>query len=116
MLLLIDDDESFRSGLADNLREDGYDLAEYESGLAVPLDRVRDVDAVLTDYLMDREDGLAFAKRFHDAFPMVPIIIITAYATAHLEKEVAAQAYLTLLQKPVDYARLLELLEQKLQP
>lgn len=114
MLLLIDDDEGFRSGLAANLREDGYELCEYESGLAVPFDRISDVRVVLTDYLMDAEDGLAFAKRFHAAFPFVPIIVMTAYATAHLENEVAAHDHLTLLTKPLDYARLLEVLEQKL--
>lgn len=114
MLLVIDDDERFRSALVANLREDGFDIQEYASGVGVPLDqRLSAVQLVLTDYLMDKEDGLAFAKRFHAAFPKVPIIIITAYATAHLEKEVAAQEYLTLLSKPLDYATLLDQIQQK---
>jgi DNA-binding NtrC family response regulator len=114
MLLVIDDDERFRNALVANLREDGFDVLEYASGVGLPLDqRLSGVRLVLTDYLMDKEDGLAFAKRFHAAFPSVPVIIITAYATAHLEKEVAAHDYLTLLVKPLDYAILLEQIQQK---
>lgn len=110
MLLLVDDDELFRGALAANLRDDGYEVIEYEEGRAVRFERVRDVQAVLTDYLMGKEDGLAFAERFHAAFPEVPVVIITAYATMHLENHVAMHPYLTLLGKPLDYAHLLEVL------
>ena len=113
MLLVVDDDERFRSALVANLREDGFDLVEYENGPSVPLDQLSGVRAVITDYLMEQEDGLAFAKRFHAAFPAVPIVIVTAYATAHLENEVAAHAYLTLVPK-LDYGRLLEVIEQRM--
>jgi DNA-binding NtrC family response regulator len=114
MLLVIDDDERFRSALVANLREDGFDIVEYASGSAVPLDRLSGVQLVLTDYLMGKEDGLAFAKRFHAAFPNVPIIIMTAYATAHLENEVAVQDHLTLFSKRLDYGSLLDRIQEKM--
>lgn len=107
MLLLVDDDDLFRSALAANLREDGFEVVEYPCGLLVPLDRLHGVQAVLTDYMMDKEDGLTFARRFHAMWPGVPVIVITAFATAHLEHAAAASDYLTVLQKPLDYDALL---------
>jgi two-component system response regulator RegA len=114
MLLLVDDDDPFRSALAANLRDDGYEVVEFNSAESVPLDRLSGIAILLTDYLMKKEDGLAFAKRFHARFPGVPVIMITAFATAHLESEVARFDYLTLLQKPVDYDQLLHLLQHLL--
>lgn len=89
MILLIDDDEPFRTGLAANLREDGCEVLEVASGPSVPVDQLPAIDLVVTDYPMDREDELAFARRFHRTFPTVPVIILTAFATAHLESEIA---------------------------
>jgi len=107
MLLLVDDDELFRGALAANLREDGFEVREYASGEAVPIGQLQGVQLVLTDYMMDKEDGLTFAQRFHRAHPEVPVIVITAFATAHLESAVEASDYLTLLHKPLDYEELL---------
>ena len=61
---------------------------------------------------MGKEDGLAFAKRFHAVFPAVPVIMIAAFATAHLERQVARLDYLTLLHKPLEYEQLLRLLQR----
>jgi DNA-binding NtrC family response regulator len=112
MFVLVDDDALFRGALAANLREDGCEVLEYDDGRSVPLDRLDGVEVLITDYLMRDEDGLHFAKRFHQAFPHVPIVIITAFATAHLESEVAALDYATLLHKPLAYEPLLHLLRQ----
>jgi DNA-binding NtrC family response regulator len=112
MMLLVDDDEQFRTGLAANLREDGYEVGEFASPEEVPLDQPGDVEVVLTDYLMGREDGLTFARRFHARYPTVPVIVITAFATAHLEAEVASHDYLSLLHKPLDYGALLDLISR----
>jgi CheY-like chemotaxis protein len=57
MIILIDDDEPFRTGLAANLREDGCEVLEVASGPSVPVDQLPAIDLVVTDYPMDREDG-----------------------------------------------------------
>jgi DNA-binding NtrC family response regulator len=109
MLILVDDDEMFRSALAANLRDDGYDVLEYGSARAVPLDQLTAVDALLLD--LDDGDALDLAERFHQAMPRLPIVIMSAFAPARLEKEVAARPHLTLLRKPLDYEDLRALLE-----
>ena len=112
MLILVDDDDLFRSALAANLREDGYEVLEYASGRAIALDRLSGVDALLTDYHMADEDGLHLAERVHAAMPRVPIVIMSAFAPAQLAKEVAARRYPTLLPKTLNYEELRAVLEK----
>jgi len=111
MVLLLDDDEDFRSALAANLREDGY-LVEHFARPAdmPPLTSFRGLTALILDYEMDGEDGLSFADRFHAAHPGVPVVMLTAYWSNFLDTEVAARDFIVLRRKPVDYDELARLI------
>jgi CheY-like chemotaxis protein len=79
-----------------------------------PAESLRSINSVistlvLTDYLMDHEDGLALARRFHRTFPTVPVVILTAFAMAH-EGEIAQCDCLNLLHKSVDYTQSFDLI------
>ena len=113
MVLLIDNDDDFRIGLAENLRDDGYAVDDYSGPAQLPpLEQLTGVDVVVTDYQMPGEDGLAFAERLHRVHPQLPVVIVTAYSTAHLEGAVRARSFLRLQQKPVDYRQLSGLLSE----
>ena len=105
-ILLIDNDEDFRQALAENLRDDGHRVLEYPTPVDVPLDQLEGVDLTITDYLMNGEDGLAFANRFHRSRPGVPVVLVTAYATKLVEQAVKNSGFLSLLHKPLDYGRM----------
>lgn len=109
-ILLVDDEEDFRRGLAEMLRDDGHDVLEYSRPEGVPSADVSKADLVITDYTMDGEDGLAFAHRFHRWRPSVPVILVTAYSTAQLESAVAASGFISLLHKPLNYMRMEQLI------
>jgi DNA-binding NtrC family response regulator len=111
MVLLVDDDDAFRSGLAENLREDGHRVRDFATPAELPpLTSFVEVSVLITDYQMSGEDGLALADRFHEAHPRAPVFMITSYWTEHLEAEARARRYLTLLRKPLDYEELLGML------
>ena len=114
MLLLLDDDDGFRSALGDLLGEDGHSVRGYRSISEMPsLDQLAPPAALITDYeLGDGEDGLSFARRFNAVHPGVPVIIVTAYLSDHLAQSVADTPYLSLLRKPVRYEDLHELLHK----
>jgi len=113
VILLVDDNESFRSALAENLRDDGYAVIEYGTAQDVPpLVGLGEVSAVVTDYDMPGTDGLSFADMFHAAHPSVPIIMVTGACTYHLEAQAAARGFVSLLPKPLEYDRLHRLLHQ----
>jgi DNA-binding NtrC family response regulator len=110
-VLLLDDDESFRNALAENLRDDGYSVAEYTTAHEVPpLTALAEVRAVVTDYDMPGPNGLIFADMFHAAYPNVPIIMVTSACTKALEAQTAARDFVSLLPKPIEYGQLYHLL------
>lgn len=110
VVVLLDDDEDFRSALAANLIDDGFAVREYARPADVPLDTLPAPRALILDYQMPGENGLSFADRFHTAHPDVPVVMITAYWSDYLDAQVGARDYLTLRRKPIDYEQLTALL------
>ncbi len=115
MVLLLDDDRDFRSALAANLADDGIAVQEFGHPDEVPpLSSYERLSMLIIDYQLRGQDGLAFADRFHAAHPDVPVVMVTAYWTAHLEAEAARRrAYLTLRRKPIDYDEIAGLLPDR---
>jgi len=113
MVLIVDDDEGFRHGLAEHLREDGHSVREYGSPAELPsLDTLSGTTLLITDYHMPGEDGLRLAERFHHANPQVPVIIVTAHWGQHLDAVAKKLDYLSLCQKPLDYFSFHELVHR----
>jgi len=112
-IVLLDDDESFRNALAENLRDDGYQVVEYATAHEVPpLTALGEVTVVVTDYDMPGTNGLTFADTFHAVYPSVPIIIVTGVCTKSLETQAAARGFVSVLRKPIQYDQLQDLLYQ----
>jgi DNA-binding NtrC family response regulator len=104
VVLLVDDDDSFRSALAENLRDDGHEVLEYALPADVPsLDSLEAVRVLITDYEMPGSTGLAFADRFHAVHPQVPVLLVTAFPTPQVVAQSAARTFVHLLRKPLDY-------------
>ncbi len=103
-ILLIDDDEDFRTGLAGVLRDDGFGVLEYAGGHELPMpDALPGIRLIITDYQMPGDSGLAIADRYHAAHPSVPIVLVTAHWSRQLEAEVAARPFIRLCRKPFNY-------------
>ncbi|MBP1687304.1 MAG: two component, sigma54 specific, transcriptional regulator, Fis family [Deltaproteobacteria bacterium] len=113
VVLLVDDDEGFRSALAEHLRDDGYAVIEYAAAQDVPaFGGLGEVHVVVTDYDMPGTDGLSFADRFHAVHPRVPIIMVSGSCSTHLQTQAAARGFVALLPKPFQYDSLHRLLPQ----
>jgi DNA-binding NtrC family response regulator len=112
-VLLVDDNDGFRSALAWNLRDDGHDVREYGSPSALPpLATLPEVTIVVTDYEMPGSDGLALADAFHETRPQVPIVLVTAQWNSILRAQAAARDFLEVRRKPFDYDELHALLHR----
>jgi DNA-binding NtrC family response regulator len=104
IVLVVDDDDAFRSAVVDNLRDDGHPVLECEAPSAVPpLAGLNQVALVVTDYHMPAVDGLAFADAFHAVHPGVPIVLVSAQWTADVSAQATARGFVHALRKPIDY-------------
>ncbi|MFN8546042.1 MAG: response regulator [Candidatus Binatia bacterium] len=114
-ILLLDDDDGFRYGVAENLRDDGHEVTEFAGPRDVPpLSALGRVDVVITDYEMSPEDmdGLSFADAVAREQPGAPVVLVTAFVTPNLEAEVARRPWVHLCAKPCRYDELHDLVLQ----
>jgi two-component system response regulator HydG len=106
-ILVVDDEESARTGLEKLLRMEGFDVEsapDGASGLERATERVPDV--VVTDLKMPRMDGLELTRKLRAQFPDMPVIVVTAFgdvASAVAAMRQGAEHYLV---KPVDFDEL----------
>ena len=102
-VLLLDDNHSFRRGVAELLRDNGHEVRDYTHPLEVPpIPTLGEISLVVSDYQMPGQDGLAFADAFHRVHPTVPIILVTASIVPRLRTEAAVRSFLHLAPKPVE--------------
>lgn len=110
-ILLVEDDRDLRHQLAEVLRMERYQVAPAENGeVALRLLRQGLIpNLILLDVWMPVTDGLAFKRQLEAdrRFATIPVVVLTAdaqYARPHVQRDMAAQAYLL---KPFDLSELL---------
>ena len=81
-VVVIEDEQPIRRGVADALRASGYEVAEAGDGDCGLDEAVRPgVDLVLLDLLLPRRDGLEVLRELRRVRPTLPVIILTARGT-----------------------------------
>jgi len=103
-ILLVEDDEHLAEGLAFNLRNAGYEVEIVETGEEALAAAGGDAphDVILLDVMLPGMDGVEVARRLRKAGNTLPILMITARASADDKIEgldAGADDYIT---KPFD--------------
>ncbi|WP_414449746.1 sigma-54-dependent transcriptional regulator [Burkholderia sp. 22PA0099] len=85
-ILIIDDDDAFRDGLAETIQDLGYRPIEARSGEDA-IARLREAATpvcIFLDFRLPGADGLAVLKTLRDMpeLQQVPVVMLTAYATS----------------------------------
>jgi DNA-binding NtrC family response regulator len=102
--LLVDADQCFRSGLAENLRDDGHFVRDYAGPEEVPLlAALADIAVAILDYSPPSPDRLALADALHLTMPGTAVIMVTAYYADPSEVEVASRPFVHLQPRPLEY-------------
>lgn len=103
-VLLVDDEDSFRRGLAGMLREDGHAVADYSSPLDLPpFHGLPDGTILVTDYDMPGQNGFHVADAFHGAHPQAAVVMVTAFNNEAVEAQAAKRPFLQVVSKPLEY-------------
>lgn len=111
---VVDDDEGVRLALDGLLRSAGHSprtFASAEEALADP--DIHHSDCVITDLQMGRVDGLELARRLRIRNGSMPILLMTAYPTADVERR-ARESKILFLGKPFEANEMLGVVDRML--
>ena len=81
-IMLVDDDRDVRTVTVAGLAEAGFEVVEFDSGQAAiaRFDEHRDVQLLVTDYVMPAMNGIELIQRLRERAPQLPAVVITGYA------------------------------------
>jgi two-component system response regulator AtoC len=101
-ILVVDDEELIRWSLAERLRLDGHEILE--AGTAAQALDLLDghVDALLLDYRLPDDDGVAVMRRVHEMDPDLPVLMLTAHKDVDIIVSAMKAGAFEYLTKPFD--------------
>ena len=100
-ILVADDEQNLRRVLVAMLRRDGHEVVQAASG-AEAIERLADVDVVITDLRMPGADGMEVLRTAAKTFPQVPVIMITAYGSVGQAVEAIKAGAFDYIEKPFE--------------
>ena len=107
-LLVVDDDEASRSGVAEALQAEGYEVATARGGTeALALARDRVFDLVISDIRMPDLDGLQLLRGLQQATPDARVILMTAFGTVEAALAAIKAGAYDYVSKPLNLEELL---------
>jgi two-component system response regulator HydG len=100
-VLLIDDNETMREGMAATVRRMGHEAAVAGSGAeGIALLKKQAADLVVTDLKMEGVGGLEVVSAVKELDPACPVMIVTAFGTVETAVEAMRLGATDFLQKP----------------
>jgi two-component system NtrC family response regulator len=115
LIMLVEDEPSLQLALGDTLADEGYDvlvagtLEEAITGLARP------IDLVLSDFRLPDGTGFDVLRAVQNAFPDVPVVLLTAYGTVPGAVEAIRSGAAEYITKPFENLQLLALVRRHLE-
>ena len=115
-LLLVDDEEDFRTTLANRLRKRKLEVMEVEDGYkAVEVVRSKSIDVAVVDVKMPGMDGLEALKQIKLINPLIEVIMLTGHASVESGIEGMRLGAFDYLMKPCDINELILKIEDAYQ-
>lgn len=115
-VLIVDDEFSVRDSLSHWLEKDGLRVRSAENAdEALDIARTQSFDVAIVDIRMPGMDGLELQRRFHDAWPEMATIIITAFASVDSAVRALKDGAFDYITKPVDPDELSHLIQRALE-
>lgn len=113
-VLIVDDAPDFCESLAWLLNDEGYQCRMANNGQqALDMLAAHDIQLILLDWEMPIMNGAEFLKRRSERSDLLRIPVLVLSAAINIERS-AERLKATFLQKPLDYARLLAMMNSLL--
>ena len=110
-IMIVDDNLPKIEVLLIGLRQKGFSVLEAGSGdeaLTLLESKSNEIDLVLTDYLMPKMTGLDLLKTIREKYPLMPVIIMTAFGDKDMVIEALNNRCDGFIEKPFRIAKLIE--------
>jgi len=115
-VLLVDDEEGFRTIMQKRMGRRNIDVTTAASGSeAVAILRKHDFDVAVVDFKMEDMDGIEVLKIFKKMVPSLPVIILTGHGSGAAAREGIKQGAFDYLTKPCDLENLMEKIREAMQ-
>ncbi|MGD8319721.1 MAG: SLC13 family permease [Gemmatimonadota bacterium] len=113
-VLLVDDEDRFRTSLARRLRARGYDVVDTDNGEeAVRLVRSHpDIEVAVLDLKMPGMDGIQTLREMRSFNPAIQAVMLTGHGSLDSATEAGRLETFKYLQKPCDVEELAAVLEE----
>jgi DNA-binding NtrC family response regulator len=116
-ILIADDERGILRTIQHLLNENGHETVEATNGLAaLELFQTNFIDLIITDLRMPRMDGMTFLHEVRKLDSKIPIILMTAYASAEMTLETLNDSAFICLTKPFKADELLNTVTCALDP
>jgi len=114
-ILVADDDEGVRVGLAANLELEGYEVAEARDGAeAIALIGASSYDLIVSDAVMPSATGVEVLSALRHRGLDTPFILISAFVSEELVTRALSDGLFAMLYKPFAMDRILEVVARAL--
>ena len=102
-LLLVDDEEDFRTTLSSRLKKREFEVTQVESGYqALEVIKEQAIDVAIVDVKMPGMDGLETLRQMKQLNPQIEVIMLTGHASVESGIEGMRLGAFDYLMKPCD--------------
>jgi len=114
-ILIVDDETDVRELVVEILQEAGYTTDQADSGATalLKIEQTR-YDLIVTDLVMPGMDGIELTNRIRELAIMVPIVVVTGFATVERAVECMKAGAMDLITKPFNRGQILITVEKVL--
>lgn len=110
-VLLLDNDERHQHHVSDGLREAGFSvLTCSDPSRALSIVRLGGIDALITDVLRSRTNGVDLIPQARRLSPWMRIIVTSDFPSSFLKSQITSQGADLFLEKPADIDRIVTFL------
>ncbi len=115
-ILIVDDDENLRIGVATILEDEGFEVHEAGNGREGIARLEKSMyDLIITDYKMNEMDGMKFLQQLKGDYPSMKVIMVTGFGTIEHAVEAMKLGAVNYMTKPIKPKKLIDLVKSVLQ-